>query len=77
MYSAGQIGPFEWVLIGLGILWLAGMLRKVIYVPVIIKDNEKKEEVSNETKISEDVTVSKPPKNSDSGEYVPFEEIKD
>jgi len=75
--QAGQIGPVEWILIGIGILWVAGVLRKVIYVPVIVKENEKEEPKDKETKIAEDITVSKPSKSGDDSEYVPFEEIKD
>jgi hypothetical protein len=74
--EAGQIGFFEWILISIGILWVTGVLRNVVYVPVIIKEEEKKEEVK-ETKISENVKVSRPPNKGDSDEYVPFEEIKD
>lgn len=74
--QAGQIGPVEWILIGIGILWVAGALRKIIYVPVIVKENEK-EPKDKETKIAEDVTVTKPSKSGDDSEYVPFEEIKD
>ena len=75
--NAGQIGPVEWILIGIGVLWLAGVLRKVIYVPVIVKESEPMEKHEKETKIDENVTVSKPSKNSGSDDYVPFEEIKD
>lgn len=74
--QAGQVGFFEWVLIVIGILWLTGVLRNVIYVPVIIKEEDKKDGVK-ETKISENVKVSRPPNKGDSDEYVPFEEIKD
>lgn len=73
---AGQVGLVEWILILIGVLWLAGVLRNVIYVPVIVKEEEKKEDVK-ETKISENVKVSRPPNKGDSDEYVPFEEIKD
>lgn len=75
--NAGQIGPVEWIIIGVCVLWLAGALRKVIYVPVIVKESEPKEKHEKETKIAENVTVSKPTKNSDPDDYVPFEEIKD
>jgi hypothetical protein len=75
--NAGQIGPVEWILIGIGVLWLAGYLRKIIYVPVIVKESEPKEKGEQETKIAENITVTKPSKNADSGDYVPFEEIKD
>lgn len=75
--NAGQIGPVEWILIGIGVLWLAGYLRKIIYVPVILKESEPKETDEKETKIAENVTVSKPSKSTDPDDYVPFEEIKD
>jgi hypothetical protein len=75
--NAGQIGPVEWILIGIGVLWLAGYLRKIIYVPIIIKESEPKEKEENETKIAENIKVTKPSKKADSGDYVPFEEIKD
>ncbi|HYG49676.1 MAG TPA: hypothetical protein VD905_02185 [Flavobacteriales bacterium] len=76
IHQAGQVGPVEWILIIIGILWLAGVLRNVIYVPVIVKEEEKKED-ANETKISENINVSRPPGKGDPDEYVPFEEIKD
>ncbi len=73
--GAGQIGTVEWVLIIIGILWVAGVLRKTIYVPVVIKEREK-ETVKNETKINENITISKSD-NDKNDDYVPFEEIKD
>jgi hypothetical protein len=76
VYQAGQIGILEWVLIVIGVLWLAGVLRNVIYVPVIVKEEDKKKP-EEETHIRENVTISKPTNKGDSDEYVPFEEIKD
>jgi hypothetical protein len=76
IYEAGQVGLVEWVLIVIGILWVAGALRKVIYVPVIVKEEEKKKE-DEQTRVAENVTISKPTTKGDSDEYVPFEEIKD
>lgn len=75
VYLAGQIGLMEWVLITIGILWLAGFLRSTIYVPVVIKEKEKKEE-ERKTKIDESTTISKPGKK-DENDYTPFEEVKD
>lgn len=75
IYQAGQIGLLEWVLIVIGILWLAGILRNTVYVPVVIKEDRKKEEEQGQ-KINESTTITKP-KKDEPGEYVPFEEIKD
>lgn len=83
MVQAGQIGIMEWVLIVIGILWLAGILRNTVYVPIVVKEKEKKEEDSaddkkgKKTKINEETTISKPENKSTDGEYTPFEEIKD
>lgn len=83
MVQAGQIGIMEWVLIVIGILWLAGILRNTVYVPIVVKEKEKKEEDSaddkkgKKTKINEETTISKSENKSTDGEYTPFEEIKD
>jgi len=77
VHEAGQVGLVEWILILIGVLWLAGYLRNIIYVPVVIKETEKKEDPSNETKIAENVTLSKPGKDKNDGDYVAFEEVKD
>lgn len=76
IYEAGQIGPLEWILIGIGILWVAGFLRTKIYVPVVIKEKEK-EEKKDEVRISPDVTVTRSAGKSDNEEFVPFEEVKE
>lgn len=76
VYQAGQIGILEWVLIVIGILWLAGVLRNVVYVPVVIKEKESEKKAS-ETRINEETTISKPGDKKDPTDYTPFEEIKD
>jgi hypothetical protein len=75
LIKAGQIGLVEWILIVIGILWLAGILRNTIYVPVVVKE-QKTEEKEDETKISDDIKISKP-KNKGDDDYTPFEEIKE
>lgn len=73
--QAGQIGFFEGILIVIGLLWLFGFLRNIIYVPVVVKEKEKHEE-EKKTKIDEQTTISKPKQGHDD-EYTAFEEIKD
>ena len=74
--EAGQIGVVEWILISIGVLWLAGVLRKTIYIPVVIKE-PKNEEEKDETKISDEIKISKPKNNINQNDYTDFEEIKE
>lgn len=78
MITAGQVGFFEWVLIVIGLLWVAGFLRTTIYVPVVIKETKNdQDKKQDETKIAENVTITKNKNNSSDQQYTPFEEIKD
>lgn len=74
--EAGQIGVVEWILISIGVLWLAGALSRTIYIPVVIKE-PKNEEEKDETKISEEIKISKPKKSNQQNDYTDFEEIKE
>jgi hypothetical protein len=66
--QAGQVGLFEGILIFIGILWVFGFLRSVIYVPVVIKEKEKEP--------AEEKTRKSTPKIDPGGEYTDYEEIK-
>jgi hypothetical protein len=66
MYQAGQVGLFEGILILIGVLWLGGFLRSIIYVPVVIKEKEKEQPASEKTTRKIDP----------GGEYTDYEEIK-
>ncbi|MFI5203666.1 MAG: hypothetical protein ACHQF2_04150 [Flavobacteriales bacterium] len=68
MYQAGQVGVFEGILILIGVLWLAGFLRSVIYVPVVIKEKEKQPEPESKEKTTRKIDPG--------GEYTDYEEIK-
>lgn len=65
IYQAGQVGIFEGILILIGILWLGGFLRSIIYVPVVIKEKEKEQPTEKTTR-----------KIDPGGEYTDYEEIK-
>lgn len=76
LQTAGQVGLFESILIIIGILWLFGYLRKIVYVPVVVKQEKKKEEEPS-IRINPDVKITKKSKDSASdSEYVDYEEIK-
>lgn len=74
--ESAQIGFMQGILILIGILWVGGYLRRVIYVPVIIK--EKETEKKNEKDIilqDEEKMIYRTKERADES-YTDFEEIK-
>lgn len=74
--ESAQIGFMQGILILIGILWVGGYLRRVIYVPVVIKEKEtEKKGAETSSAASEEKMIYRTKERPDES-YTDFEEIK-
>jgi hypothetical protein len=73
IFESARVSFFEGILIVIGILWVAGYLKKVVYVPVIIKEQKAENEQEVIVK-NNDHTIYREKKNKNES-YTDFEEL--
>lgn len=74
--ESAQIGFMQGILILIGILWVGGYLRRVIYVPVVIKEKESEKKNEKEVILQDEEKMIYRTKERVDESYTDFEEIK-
>lgn len=74
--ESAQIGFMQGILILIGILWVGGYLRRVIYVPVVIKEKESEKKSEKDIIVQDEEKMIYRTKERPDESYTDFEEIK-
>ncbi len=74
--ESARISFVEGILILIGILWVGGYLKRIIYVPVVIKENIPEPKKEKEIIVQDEEKMIYRTKEKPNESYTDFEEIK-